>query len=73
MIVFTTVVVFFQIVSAFLLMFIAQGLTSDSDILSESMRWMGEPRFSVAGAYFLLKRLEQNKLFNNASKLTDNL
>lgn len=32
------------------------GLVSDSDILSERLRWMGEPRFSVAGAYFLMKR-----------------
>lgn len=32
------------------------GLISDVDILSESMRWMGEPRMTVAAVYFVLAR-----------------
>lgn len=32
------------------------GLISDVDILSESMRWMGEPRVTVAAVYFVLAR-----------------
>lgn len=31
------------------------GLIGDIDILSETMRWMGEPRLYVAAVYFLLK------------------
>ena len=31
------------------------GLISDIDILSESLRWMGEPRMYVAAVYFLLR------------------
>lgn len=39
------------------------GLISDVDILSESMRWMGEPRMTVAALYFLLvRRLYRGKL-----------
>jgi diacylglycerol kinase family enzyme len=32
------------------------GLISDVDILSEKMRWMGEPRLYVAAVYFTLAR-----------------
>jgi sphingosine kinase len=39
------------------------GLISDVDILSESMRWMGEPRMTVAALYFLMaKRLYPGRL-----------
>lgn len=31
------------------------GLVSDIDILSESMRWMGEPRLYVAAIYFIAR------------------
>lgn len=32
------------------------GLISDVDILSESLRWMGETRMTVAAVYFILKQ-----------------
>jgi diacylglycerol kinase family enzyme len=43
------------------------GLISDVDILSESLRWMGETRMTVAAVYFILK---QNKYRGRLSMYT---
>jgi len=50
---------------------LSTGLVSDIDILSESMRWMGEMRLYVAAVYYMLrKRLYSGKLYLKLSEST---
>ena len=39
---------------------LAWGLVSDVDILSESMRYLGESRLYVAAVYFMIRRRYYN-------------